>query len=155
MGCPVLTFTGKTPFTNQITVSTGQIQPGVPVTISATVTNTGAAGIGQVLLFWASDKRGAPWPNGVFEPTWIVPEVGSYNGQVQIVGAGPCDTVFTTLWLPDNSVVPAAGANQGVLIVFAQIVIIPVLGTCAGSSSPWSFDMGDPLNGAAMFPYFP
>lgn len=155
MSCPVLTFTNKSPFTTQITVSTGQIQPGVPVVLTAYVTNTGAAGVGQVLFFWASEKRGAPWPNGVYQPTWIIPEVGSYNGQVQLINQGTCVTPFTTLWTPDTTVVPAQGANQAVLIIFAQIIIIPVLGTCSGLACPWTFDMSDPLNGAAMFPYLP
>ncbi len=160
MTCPALCFANKTPFTDQITVTNGfgmpaSIQPGVPVTLTANVTNTGAGGLGQVLFFWTSQKRNLTWPDGVYQPNWVIPEIGSFNGEILVIPDGPCVVPFTTLWLPDNTVVPAAGANQTVLIVFAQIVVVPVLPVCAGSSCPSSFDLTNAYNGAAIIPYLP
>jgi hypothetical protein len=156
MSCPTLTFANKSPFlTDQILISELQIQPNVPLQITATVTNNGASGQAQLLLFWASKKPNAIWPHALFEPTWVIPDVGSYNGQVQVVNAGPCTATFTTFWTPDSTVVPAPGAIPTVLFLFAQIVILPVLGTCSGSAAPWNFDMTNALNGAALFEYAP
>ena len=156
MACPALTFANKTPplwMTSQISISTPWIEPGLPLAITATVTNSGAAGLGQLLLFWASKMPNPTWPHALFEPTWIIPDIGSYNGQVQTVDDGPSTSTFTTFWTPDDTVVPAVGANPGVLFIFAQIVVVPVIDTCSGSASPWNFDMEYSLNGAALFEY--
>jgi hypothetical protein len=153
--CPQLTFTGKTPFTDQISISPDFIQPGVPTTISMTVTNTAPyAGIAEVLVYWSSETRGAPWPNGVGPLTQVVPEIGAANPQVAPIGALGSVT-FQLPWTPDTSVQPGPKSNQGVLILFVQTSAVPVVGMCSGLSNPSNFDMGQSYNGAAMFLYYP
>lgn len=153
MTCPQLYFNHSGSFSSDIAITTRFLEVGLVTTIHASLHNGSTFdGMGSVALYWVATRDGLHLDLPATQlvvlgqsnplPPAIIPAGGSYQ--------------FSYPWAPSNSV-KSDPADPNQLVIFAQAIASPVLGSggdaCAGWWNSSDFNPAATYNGAQKFPF--